>query len=420
MPKTGKELLSDSSVRSAKPQKKAYMLRDGAGLWLRVEPAGRKWWKLRVVFAKKENSFALGDYPALSLSDAREKANEIRKQVANGVDPGIERKSAKQAKSGEGGFEAIAREWHTKFSPTWAESHSKKLIGRLELYVFPWIGKKPIDEVSAQELLNVLRRIEDKGHLETAHRVRQVCSQVFRYAVQTGRAERDCAADLKGAIPPATEKRLAAIIVPEEIGNLLKAIDEYPGTYVIRCALRLAPHVFLRPGELRKAEWFEFDLEAAEWRLPIERMKGRQRIKDARKGDVGHIVPLSRQAVEVLTDLHRLTGTGRYVFPGLRNRDRPISDAALTNALRRMGYSSDEQTVHGFRHIASTRLHELGFDSHLIEKQLAHSDRNKIRSVYNHAEYLPERRKMMCVWSDYLDQLKAGNDKKIIPIKQAG
>ena len=396
------------------------MLRDGAGLWLRVEPSGRKWWKLRIVFAKKENSFALGDYPTLSLSGARDKADEIRKQVVNGVDPGAERKNAKQAQTGEGSFEAIAREWHGKFSPTWAVSHSKKLIGRMELYVFPWIGKRPVDEISAQELLKVLRHIEEKGHLETAHRVRQVCSQVFRYAVQTGRAERDCAADLKGAIPPATEKRFAAIIEPKEIGNLLRAIDEYPGTFVIRCALKLAPLVFLRPGELRKAEWVEFDLGSKEWRIPIERMKGRQRIKDARRGDIGHIVPLCRQAVEVLKDLQELTGAGRYVFPGLRNKDRPISDAALTNALRRMGFSGDEQTVHGFRHIASTRLHELGFASYLIEKQLAHSDHNKIRATYNHAEYLSERRRMMQAWGDYLEALKVGNEKKIVPIRQAG
>ncbi len=420
MPRTGKHLLSEATIRSAKLKKKAYVLRDGAGLWLRVEPSGRKWWKLRVVFANKENSFSLGDYPTLTLAKAREQSLVIRQQIANGVDPGVARKSAKLVQSGKDSFESIAREWHTKFSPTWAESHSKKLMGRLELYVFPWIGKPPVDEIAASELLKVLRRIEDKGHLETAHRVRQVCSQVFRYAIQTGRAERDCAADLKGAIPPAKEKRFAAIINPKEIGALLRAIDEYPGTYVIRCALSLAPLVFLRPGELRKAEWSEFDLEAGEWRLPIERMKGSQRIKEARKGDVGHIVPLSSQAVEILTDLHELTGAGRYVFPGLRSSDRPISDAALTNALRRMGYSGDEHTVHGFRHLASTRLHELGFPSHLIEKQLAHSDRNKIRATYNHAEYLSERRKMMQAWSDYLDALKAGKGKTVVPVRKAG
>jgi integrase len=420
MPRTGQHLLSEVSIRSAKPKDKAYTLRDGKGLLLKVEPSGRKWWKLRVTFAKKENSFSLGDYPDLTLAKARQKALEIRQQVKDGVDPGMARKAAKATHGEDNSFEAIAREWVEKFSPSWAESHSKKLIGRLTLHVFPWIGRRPINDISSLELLTVLRRIESKGQLETAHRVRQICGQVLRYGVQTGRCERDCAADLKGAIPPAPNKRLGAILVPEQIGHLLNALNGYTGTFCVKCALQLQSMFFLRPGELRGLLWPEVDFDQAELRIGIVRMKVSQRVKNARKGEVGHIVPLSHQAIGILKELHLLTGGGRYVLPGIGGKDRPISDATMNNALHRLGYNSEEMTPHGFRHMASTRLHEMGFESHLIEKQLAHSDKNKIRATYNYAEYLPERRRMMQSWADYLDQLRAGKSKKVVPIKRAG
>lgn len=417
-------MLSDTAIRKARAKEKPYKLFDGGGLFLLVTPSkenklpqgeknlppttGRKWWRFKYRFGGKEKLLSFGTYPEVSLAAARDKRGMARTQIAGGIDPGEERKATKATESGAGSFESVAREWHGKYSPSWSETHRTKLLRRLELYVFPWLGSRPIDEITAPELLSILRRVEEKGHLETAHRVLQVCGQVLRYAVQTGRAERSCATDLVGAIPPPTKKHMASITDPEQVGLLLQAIHSYPGAYVTRCALQLAPLFFLRPGELRKAEWSEFDLDRAEWRIKIGRMKRRQKEKDARQGELAHIVPLSRQALEILRDLQQLTGNGRYLFPGLRSKDRPISDATLTNALRRMGYTGEEMTVHGFRHMASTLLHEQGFASHLIEKQLSHSDRNRIRAVYNYAEYLPERRQMMQAWADYLDSIKSG------------
>lgn len=403
--------LTDVRIRNTKSGSKPVRLFDGGGLYLEIMPSGGKLWRYKYRFGGKEKRIALGTYPEISLKDARNRHVEARKQLANGIDPGEIKKAVKAVTSGADSFESVAREWHSKFSASWSESHRKKLLGRLELYLFPWIGKRSVNEITAPELLMVIRKIEAKGHLETAHRVLELCGQVLRFAVQTGRTERNCAGDLKGAIPPAASKRMAAITDPVKIGHLLDAIDSYPGAYITRCALQLAPLFFLRPGELRKAEWSEFDLARAEWRIAIGRMKRSQQEKEARRGEVAHIVPLSRQALAILHDLQLLTGSNRYLFPGLRSKDRPISDATLTNALRRMGYTGDEATVHGFRHMASTRLHEMGFPSHLIEKQLSHGDRNRIRAVYNHAEYLPERRDMMQVWADYLDSLK--NEKRI-------
>jgi len=406
--------LSDISIRNIKPGPKNQRLFDGGGLYLEVTPSGGKLWRHKYRFGGKEKRIALGAYPEITLKEARARHAEARKQLANGIDPGEARKAAKS--SGQGGdcFEGVAREWHNIFSPSWSESHRKKLLGRLELYLFPWIGNRPANEITAPEILGVIRKIEAKGHLETAHRALELCGQVLRFAVQTGRAERNCAADLKGAIPPAISKRMASITDPVQIGHLLDAIDSYPGSFITRCALQLAPLLFLRPGELRKAEWSEFNLAQAEWRIAIDRMKRSQQEKEARRGEVAHIVPLCRQAIDILHDLQMLTGQCRYLFPGLRNKDRPISDVTLTNALRRMGYTGDEATVHGFRHMASTRLHEMGFSSHLIEKQLSHGDRNRIRAVYNHAEYLQDRRKMMQAWADYLDSLKSEKRPSII------
>ena len=428
--------LTDAAIRMAKPKDKPYKLFDGGGLFLLVTPskqselppdgkklppsAGGKWWRLKYRFGGKEKLLSFGTYPEISLSSAREKRDAARRQIAEGIDPGEERKAVKASEAGENCFEAVAREWHGKFSASWSDSHREKLLRRLELYVFPWMGSRPAGEITAPELLSVIRRTEASGHLETAHRALQVCSQVLRYAVQTGRAQSNCAADLKGAIPPPSKKRMASITDPQQVAQLLRAIDEYHGTFVVKCALRLAPLFFLRPGELRKAEWAEFDLDRAEWRITIERMKRSQKEKDARKGEVAHIVPLSRQALAILRELHQLTGQGRFLFPGLRSKDRAISDATLINALRRMGYTGEEMTVHGFRHMASTLLHEHGFPSHIIEKQLSHADRNRIRAVYNQAEYLPERKKMMQAWADYLDRLKAGEADKVVPIRAAG
>jgi len=402
--------LTDAAIRTAKPKEKPHKLSDGSGLFLLVTPSKNggcsKWWRFKYRFEGKEKLLSFGTYPEISLLSAREKRDTARKQVAEGIDPSQERRAAKATESGSGTFEAVAREWHGKFSLGWAESHSTRLLRRLELYIFPWIGARPVEKIEAHELLSAIQRIEAKGNLETARRVLQVCGQVLRYAVQTQRAARNCAADLVGAIPTPAQKHMASITDPIKVGHLLRAIQEYPGSFVTRCALQLAPLFFLRPGELRKAEWSELNFDRAEWRIPIERMKRSQKEKDSRQGEVAHVVPLSRQALIILRDLYQLTGNGRYLFPGLRSKDRPMCDATLTNALRRMGYTGEEMTVHGFRHMASTLLHEHGVPSILIEKQLSHSDRNRIRAVYNYAEYLPERKIMMQTWADYLDELQ--------------
>ena len=312
------------------------------------------------------------------------------------MDPSATKKAQKAAETQETEtFEIVAREWHSKFAPSWAESHAGKILRRFELYVFPWIGSKPIKSISAQELLTVLRRIEAKGILETAHRTQQNCGRVFRYAVATGRAGRDPTGDLRGAIPPANGKHMATITDPKEIGGLLRAITDYQGSIVTRCALRFAPLVFVRPGELRQAEWQEINFETAEWRIPETKMKA----------GVPHIVPLSHQALSVLDEIFPLTGQERYVFPSPRTNTRPMSDNAVLAALRRMGYAKDEMSGHGFRSMASTLLNEQGWNRDAIERQLAHAERNKVRASYNYAEYLPERREMMQHWADYLDQL---------------
>lgn len=344
----------------------------------------------------------MGVYPAVGLKQARDKRDAARKQLAAGIDPGLARKAERSADADS--FEAVAREWHAKRAQGWAPGHAGKVLGRLEREVFPWVGARPAGEVKAPELLAVLRRIETRGALELAHRAHQICGQVFRYAIATGRAERNPATDIRGALPPAKQRHHAAITDPKDIGALLRAIDGYRGSFVTQCALRLAPLTFVRPGELRKAEWLEFDLDAAEWRIPAERMKMR----------ATHIVPLSRQAVEVLRELYPLTGSGRYVFPSERTRDRPMSENTVNAGLRRMGYAKDEMTGHGFRSMASTLLNEQGWHRDAIERQLAHGERDAVRAAYNYAEHLPERRRMMQAWASYLDGLKTGAE--VVPL----
>ena len=398
--------LTDVAIRSAKSQAKPFKLFDSGGLHLLVTPGGRKWWRWKYRYGGKEKGISFGVYPEVSLKVARQRRDTARSQLANGIDPGEARKATKAAQAGAESFEAIAREWHTKFSGRWTAGHVQRILRRLESDMFPWLGKRPIAEIKAPELLEVLRRIENRGALETTHRALQNCSQIFRYAVATGRAERDPTGDLRGAVPPPKEKHHASIIEPKSIGELLRAIEAYQGYIVTKCALRLAPLVFVRPGELRRAQWSEIALEKAEWRIPGERMKMREQ----------HIVPLSRQSVEILRELEPLTNreivarpnAPRYVFPSARTRERPMSENAILAALRRMGYTKDEMTGHGFRSMASTLLHEQGWSHHAIERQLAHAERNAVSAAYNFAEHLPERRKMMQAWADYLDGLKIG------------
>ena len=408
--------LTDTAIRSAKPQAKPFKLFDGGGLHLIVTPTGGKWWRWKYRFGGKAKGLSFGVYPDVSLKSAREKRDAARKQVAAGVDPGAARKAEKLAQAGAESFEAIAREWPAKFSPGWAASHGDRILRRLENDIFPWLGKRPIAEIKAPELLAVLRRIESRGALETTHRAMQNCGQVFRYAVATGRTERDPTGDLRGALPPPKEKHHASIIEPKRVAELLRAIDSYQGFFATKCALQLAPLVFVRPGELRKAEWPEIDLDKGEWRIPAERMKMREQ----------HIVPLSRQAVEILRELEPLTNRSMpsrpnalcYVFPSARTRERPMSENAILAALRRMGYTKEEMTGHGFRSMASTLLHEQGWNHQVIERQLAHAERNAVSAAYNFAEHLPERRKMMQVWADYLDGLKASAN--VIPLFKRG
>jgi integrase len=401
--------LTDTKVRTTKPADKPQKLFDGGGLFLLVTPSGGKLWRLKYRFGGTEKSLSLGRYPETSLAEARQKRDQASALLAKGVDPGDTKKAQKATGMQETEtFEIIAREWHAKFSRSWASSHAKTTIRRLELFIFPWLGNRPIKTITAPELLAALRRIEAKGALETAHRVKQVCGQVFRYAIATGRAERDPSGDLRGAIPPASGKHMATITDPKEIAGLLRSIDSYRGSIVTRCALQLAPLVFVRPGELRQAEWSEFNLEMAEWRISADKMKA----------SAVHIVPLSRQAIEILREIHPLTGHGRYVFPSPRTDSRPMSSNAILAALRRMGYAKEEMSCHGFRSMASTLLNEQGWNRDAIERQLAHAERNSVRAAYNHAEFIPERKKMMQAWADYLDGIKSR--AKVIPIGAMG
>jgi integrase len=394
--------LTDTAIRNTKPGAKPVKMFDEKGLFLLLNPTGSRWWRFKYRFDDKEKLLSFGTYPEVSLKDARLKREEARRQVAAGIDPGEHRKAQKAARTGQAAnsFEIVAREWFAKFSPNWVASHSDKIIRRLERDIFPWVGMKPIADVSAPDLLTCLRRVEGRGAVETAHRIVQNCGQVFRYAIATGRAVRDPAADLRGALPPVKEKHHASITEPKAIGELLRAIIGYQGSLITACALRLAPLVFVRPGELRKAEWSEFNFDTAEWRIPGERMKMREQ----------HIVPLSRQATAVLRELQALTGQGQFVFPGARTNGRPMSENTVNAALRRLGYGSDDMTGHGFRSMASTLLNEQGWHRDAIERQLAHAERNAVRAAYNYAEHLPERKRMMQAWADYLDGLAASAD----------
>jgi integrase len=394
-------MLSKLLIDKTKPQAKSVRLSDGRGMYLEISPAGGKWWRFKYRFAGKERRISLGVYPDVPLAAAREKREEARRQVAAGIDPGEQRKAAKVAliESTENTFEAIAREWFGLFSTKWVKGHADKIIRRLGLNVFPWLGSRPIRAITAPELLAVLRRVESRGANETAHRALQVCGRVFRYAIATGRAERDPSRDLSGALAPIQERHFASITEPLAVGELLRAIDAYKGAFVTRCALRLAPLVFVRPGELRQAQWAEFDFDKSEWRIPATRMKAR----------VQHIVPLSTQAVAILRELQPLTGRFPFAFPSVRSRYRAMSENAVTGALRRMGYTGQDMTGHGFRSMASTLLNEQGWNRDAIERQLAHGERDAVRAAYNYAEHLPERRRMMQAWADYLQKLKDGS-----------
>jgi integrase len=377
--------LTDIKVKNAKKGEKQVKLSDGDGMYLLVTPAGGKCWRLKYRHGGKEKVLALGTYPEITLSEARRHRDEARTLIANGVDPNAAKKAKKAAglEADANSFEVVAREWHAEFAPTWSESHAYWVLRRLEQYVFPDIGSRPIGELKSPDVLKVLRRISSVA-LETAHRVKFVCGQIFRYAVGSGRAERDPTADLKGILPPRSQKHHAAITDPKEVAGLLRAIDVFTGTFTVKSALLLSPLVFLRPGELRQAEWSEFDLDISEWNMPIERLKLKKRIKIDRAGEK-HLIPLSAQAVAILKDLHALTGRSRYLFPSARSIAKPMSNMAVNAALARMGYK-DEMTGHGFRAMARTILDEvLEFRPDIIEHQLAHAVKDPNGRAYKDA-----------------------------------
>ncbi|MEQ8205574.1 MAG: integrase arm-type DNA-binding domain-containing protein [Woeseia sp.] len=405
--------LTDTTISNAKPAAKPQRLFDGGGLYLEVAPSGGKWWRLKYRYAGKEKRISLGVYPRVSLDEARTRRDAAKQQLSNGIDPSAARKAQKALRQtmGATSFEAVAREWFAKHEPKWSQAHAVRVISGLQRDVFPEIGASEISQLTPQELLSTVRRIEKRGALETAHRILSLCGQIMRYALATGRAARDISADLRGALPQVKAKHFPAVTKPDQIAELLRAIDAYQGTPVVSSALKLAPLVFVRPGELRKARWKEIDLKAAEWRFTVA------------KSGIEHVVPLSRQAIPILANLQTITSNSDYVFPGGRSRTRPMSDNAILAALRSMGISKDTMTGHGFRAMARTILGEvLGFRPELIEQQLGNTVEGDASQLTNKSTHLRERKKMMQAWADYLDRLKTGSDEpktKKKPTKKA-
>ena len=394
--------LTDVAIRTAKSREKPYKMYDAGGLLMLINPNGSKWWRFKYRFAGREKALSLGTYPDTGLKKARTRLEEVRTLVADGVDPAQVRKQAKR----ELGYsvEAVAREWFAT-KTQWAESHSKRVLSRLETWVYPALGPRPIASITPTDVLEVLRRIEKRGTVETAHRVKSSFSQILRYAVATQRADRDVTVDLRGALQTPTTNHFAAIIDPVELGGLLRAIQQYRGTYPVQCALNLTPHLIVRPGELRRMEWAEIDVDERIWTIPATKMKGR----------CDHLVPLSDQSLAILEELRPLTGNGQFVFPSLGTKSRPMSENTVNAALRRLGYSKEEVCAHGFRATARTLMDEVLHERvEHIEHQLGHAVRDPLGRSYNRTSFLDERRAMMTRWSNYLDGLAAGAD--IVPL----
>jgi integrase len=391
--------LDVEKINATRPGKKPIKLYDAKGLFLLVNPNDTRWWRFRYKVKGREKLISLGTYPDVNITDARKKCKAARRQLDDGIDPSAKRKAERSSNALT--FKAVAEEWLERQKDLSADTIDQ-FRARLENHLYPKLANHAIDAISAPDLLATLRRIEVQGRHETAHRARALGGRIFRYAIATGRAERDPSGDLKGALTPVRGSHHATVTEPARVGELLDAIQGYAGHSTTYGALRLAPLVFVRPGELRAAEWKEINLKAAEWRIPAERMKM----------DEAHIVPLSRQAVAILQEMKNLTGDGRYVFPSIRTDERPMSENTVNSALRRLGYTTEEMTGHGFRTIASTLLNEKGHHPDVIELQLAHAERNKVRAAYNHASRLAERRTMMQEWADHLDQLRAAAAKE--------
>ncbi len=402
--------LKDTEVKNAKlePGKSLAKLQDGKGMYLLVNASG-KYWRMNYRHGGKRKTLALGVYPDVTLKIAREKCDAARKQLSASIDPGEARKAAKVSQAGTDSFEAIAREWLAQTSAKRTAKTNDTIRTRMEADLLPWLGQRPVAAIKAPELLATLRRVEARGSLIVAKRLRQVAGQIIRYAIATGRADRDPSGDLRGALKsPGAERHHAALTSPADVGALMRALDGYQGHFATRCALQLSPLVFVRPGELRAAEWAEIDLDGGEWRIPASRMK---------MGNA-HIVPLSQQAVAILRELQPLTGRGRYVFPSVRTWARPMSNNTVNAGLRRIGYTGDQMTAHGFRAMARTLLAERGWKPDAIERQLAHKASGPLGAAYDRAQFLDERHKMMQAWADYLDGLKRGAD--VIPMFRTG
>lgn len=420
--------LSPLTIKAAETQAKKNgngdKLPDGGGLYFVSEPNRSSWWRFDYRFDGKQKTLSMGTYPDTGLQDARAKRDELRQDIAKGIDPSIQRKAERIAESGADSFEAIAREWWAHKRDTWTDGHAERTLTRLVNDVFPYIGKTPINSINAITMLEVIRRVESRGAIETAHRTNQTCEAAFAYAIGTGRCENNPATAIRTVLKPLPPKKnFARLKETSDIQLLLDGLKEYRGTFIVRTALQLMPLVFARPGELSKMQWADIDLNGGLWTIPATIKKQRQVFKQ--DPTRVHFVPLSRQAVAILREIQPLTGDGRYVFTGLRtssgsDNERHMAAESMLGALRRMGYDKDEMTAHGFRGIASTRLREAGkgrFSREVIEAQLSHTLRDKTEAAYNHAQYLDERRVMMQWWADYLDSLKAG--AQVIPFPKA-
>lgn len=402
--------LTNTAVNNAKDHEKQYRITDGQGMYLLVKPSGKRYWRLDYILYGKRKTFAIGKYPEKSLAQARADRDKAKALVADGIDPVQHRQTTKGQRkdAAANSFEAVSSEWFALQGQTWTKGHARTVESRLKRDILPWIGSRPLNEITAPEILKVLRRIESRGAGETAHRCKTIVSQVFRYGIAIGVADRDPAADLRGALAPTRPKKMAAITDPTKVGELMRAIEGYQGDLITRCALKLSALTFCRPGEIRHGEWNEINWIKKEWLIPAEKMKMGSE----------HTVPLSGQSLDILREIHPLTGEGKYIFPSLRTGTRPMSNNTVLGALRRMGFTKEEMTPHGFRSMASTLLHENGWPHECIELQLSHARRDRVSAAYGRSRRLPERIELMQWWADYLYQLE--HDEDIVDVTSQG
>lgn len=405
--------LTAAKIERSKPLEKTQKLFDGGGLFLEVPPSGSKRWRLKYRFNGREKLLSMGIYPEVGLKVARERTFEAKKLLASGADPSVARQSEKRSRFANAAntFEAIAREWYEVARSKWTEGHSKRVLAALERDIFPFVGSLPVQEADSTRLLPMLRKVEERGAVETAHRCQNYCRQVFEYALATKRCSVNHAIGLHKALKTAIPGRMAAITDPVQLGEFLRAAEGYRGSPIVKAALELMPHVMLRPGNLRRAQWDHIDVEGGVWRIPTQELK---RSKKEKVTGEDHIVPLSKQSIAILKELHPLTGQGQFVFPGARDRHRPMSDNAILSAMRAMAFSKEEVCGHGFRSTASTLLNERSpYKPDLIEAQLAHIEPNKSRGAYMRAKFLADRAEMMQWWSDFLDECKAHKPRSV-------